>query len=67
MIYYLIVGLRKTEKLSRAAATGKVQSHYDVISKIAEHLQGTILRFNNLLVLYKNELKKKVHMLLTSE
>ena len=34
---------RKTEHLSRAAATGKVLSHYDVISKIVPHLQGTNL------------------------
>ena len=34
---------RKTENLSRAAATGKVLSHYDVISKIAQHLQGANL------------------------
>ena len=59
MKHYLIAGPQKTENLSRAAATGKVMSHYHVISKIGEHLQRTNLRFHNLLVLYKYKMQKK--------
>ena len=58
MKYYVIAGLRKTENLSRAAATRKELSHYDVISKIAQHLQGTNLRFNNIFVLHKYKMQK---------
>ena len=56
----LIAGSRKTENLSSAAATGIVLSPYNVISKIAQHFQGTNLRFNNLLlVLHKYKMQKK--------
>ena len=48
-----IEGSRKTENLTRAASTGKVLSHYDVISKIAQHLQGANSHFHILLDLYK--------------
>ena len=43
-----IAGSRKTANLSRAAVTGKVLNHYDVISTSAQHLKGAILRFHNL-------------------
>ena len=43
--------------LSRAAATGKVLSPYN-ISKIAQHLQGINLRFNNIFVLHKYKMEK---------
>ena len=66
MKHDLIAGSRKTENLSRAAATGKVLSPYNVISKIAQHLQGTNLRFNNILVLHKYKRQKKLHMYLVS-
>ena len=59
MKHDLIVGPRKMENLSRAAATGKVLSHYDVISKIVQHLQGRNLSFNNLFVLYIYKMQKK--------
>ena len=62
MKHDLITGWRKTENLSRAAATGKVLSNYDVISKIGQHLQGTNLRFNNLLVLNKCKRQKKIFL-----
>ena len=39
----LIAESRKLENLSRAAATGKMLSHYDVLSKIAQHSQGANL------------------------
>ena len=48
-----IVGSGKTVSLSRAATTGKLLNHYDVISKIAQHLLRANLRFHNLLDLYK--------------
>ena len=54
-----VAGSRKTESLSRAAATGKVPNHYDVISKISQHLQRETLGFHNLLDLYKKKSKKK--------
>ena len=40
-----IEGSRKTGNLSRAAAIGKLRSHYDVISKIAQRMQGQIYDF----------------------
>ena len=43
MKHDLISESRKAENLSRAAATGKVPSHDDVISKIAYHLQDANL------------------------
>ena len=57
MKHDLIAGSRKTENLSRAAATRKVLSSYN-ISKIAQHLQGINLRFNNIFVLHKYKMEK---------
>ena len=54
------------ENFSRATTTGKVLSHYDVISKIAENLQGENLRFHCLLDLYNWKMQKKIHMYLMS-
>ena len=47
MKHDLIAESQKTENLSRAEATGKVLSHYDVISKIAQYLQGAKLPTGN--------------------
>ena len=43
MKHDLIAESRKTKKLSRAAATVNMLSHYDVISQVAHHLQGANL------------------------
>ena len=62
-----IAGSRKTANLSRAAETGKLLSHYDVISKKFHHLNWKILRFQYLLDLQKYRIQKKLHMYLMSE
>ena len=53
MIHDPIVGSLKTANLSRAAIICNVLSHYDVISKNSQHLQGPNMRFPTLLDFYK--------------
>ena len=56
MKHDLIAESRNSENFSRAAATGKVLSHYDVRSKIAQHLQVQIyLLANNKQILEINK------------
>ena len=45
MKHYRIVGSQITTNLSRAVATGKVLTHYDVISKFVQHLHGEFYVF----------------------
>ena len=52
-------GSLKTANFSRAAVTGKMLSHYDVISKIVQHLKGANLRFHTILDFYKWKRQKK--------
>ena len=49
-----LAGSRKTANHSRDAATEKVLSHYDLIPKNSQHLQGANLRFHNALDIEKN-------------
>ena len=57
MKHDLIAESRKPENLSCAAATGKVLSHYDVLSKVAQHLQGASLPSGNHLIKSRNHEK----------
>ena len=53
-----ISGTRKIANLSRVAATGKVLSQYDFISKVAQQLHEANLRFNNIIDFFKQEMKQ---------
>ena len=48
-----IAALRKPEILSRVSATGKLLSHFDLVSKTVQHFRGVSLGFQSPLDLQK--------------